>query len=100
MSEHKKINIEALRYLLRYGRKVSGPWDDVDMADDEWMADDDDADLLAAAPELLKACEAMLTMLTDMAIEEEADYGQSELTEQMMRLTEQASKSIQKARGG
>jgi hypothetical protein len=59
MSEHKKINIEALRYLLRYGRKVSGPWDDVDMADDEWMADDDDADLLAAAPELLEALEAM-----------------------------------------
>jgi hypothetical protein len=63
MSEHKKINIEALRWLLRYGRKISGPWDEVDMADDEWMADDGDADLLAAAPDLLAACEAMLTQI-------------------------------------
>jgi hypothetical protein len=63
MSEHRKINTEALRWLLRYGRKNSGPWDEVDMAGDEWMATDDDADLLAAAPDLLRACEAMLAQI-------------------------------------
>jgi hypothetical protein len=30
------------------------------MAGDEWMVDDDDADLLSAAPDLLWACKEMV----------------------------------------
>lgn len=49
----------ALLWLLRYGRKNSGRWDD-EVADHEYMPDDDDTKLIAAAPELADALTDML----------------------------------------
>lgn len=53
--------------VLRYARKNSGPWDDIDMFcdgldqyEDTDLPDEEDAPLIAAAPELLEAVEMLL----------------------------------------
>jgi len=50
---------DGIYYLLRFGRKNYGPWDD-EIEEGNWMPDEDDADLIAAAPELLAALEELV----------------------------------------
>ena len=50
---------DGIYYLLRFGRKSYGPWDD-EIEEGNWMPDEDDADLIAAAPELLAALEELV----------------------------------------
>ena len=52
-------NYEWAYTLLRYSRKQTGPWDD--FIDDGNHPDDSDANLIAAAPELLAAAAGFLT---------------------------------------
>jgi len=56
---------EPTMWLLRYGRKHSGGWDDVDDCTCEHpdlcgIPDDCDTDLVCAAPDLLEALEAII----------------------------------------
>jgi hypothetical protein len=64
----EKWDKDAIAALLRFGRKNSGPWDDTKSIDKNGhelsMPDEDDTDLIAAAPELYKALEDLLTRLT------------------------------------
>jgi len=81
-SRHKSMNEhipglwnkEAIERLLRHGKKNSGSWDDTDIWDEEFptqiMPDDEDADLIAAAPDLLEALENLIKM------DEQCDQGQ------------------------
>ena len=46
-------SVSALDSLLRFGRKNSGRWDD-EVGVDEYMPDEDDTHLIAAAPEMYK----------------------------------------------
>jgi len=62
---NKRWNRNAIERLLRYGRKNDGGWCDIELfwdeenqcVTDESMPDDNDADLIAAAPDLLAALE-------------------------------------------
>jgi hypothetical protein len=59
---------DAINYLLRFGRKNSGPWDDTAGVDKNGrelvMPDDGDTDLVTAAPELYEALDNLLTRLS------------------------------------
>ena len=60
MSKHIPVpwNRQAINRLLRFGRKNSGSWDDVDIwpEDDSMnMPDEDDTNLIATAPLLYEA---------------------------------------------
>jgi hypothetical protein len=50
---------KALRSLLQFGEKNDGPWNDGG-EEELLMPGEDDADLVAAAPELLEALEDLL----------------------------------------
>lgn len=52
----KKWDTEATRELLRFGRKHDGPWNETSSD----IPDDDDADLVCTAPDLLEECEDVL----------------------------------------
>lgn len=75
---------EALWYLLRFGRKNSGPWDDA-CEDHEYMPDEEDAALIAAAPDLLAVADEVLATAT---------------VETPPHLVVMAEATIKKARGG
>ena len=65
MSKHTPLpwNREAIYWLLRYGRKNFGCWSDLDIwpEDDPMsMPDENDTNLVGAAPQLLEACELAL----------------------------------------
>lgn len=67
MSKHTPApwNPEAINRLLRFGRKNSGSWDDVDIwpEDDSMnMPDENDTNLIAAAPELLEVAKLVIEM--------------------------------------
>ena len=96
MSKHTPApwNRQAINRLLRFGRKNSGSWDDVDIwpEDDSMsMPDENDTNLIAAAPELLEALEALLNGHT--IIEHEA------LGYLTSTLWDNARKAVAKAKG-
>lgn len=49
-----KINREALYYLLRYGRKSDGAWNEVKLKEDEFLPDDYDIDSFIEAWEFYR----------------------------------------------
>jgi len=55
---------DGIYYLLRFGRKNDGPWDD-EIEEGNWMPDEVDADLIAAAPRLWSALEALFDEYDD-----------------------------------
>lgn len=68
MNINYKWNREAIYYLLRYGRKCDGMWNDESIwpEDDSLvMPYDDDADLVAAAPMLYKALEGLMRIMEE-----------------------------------
>lgn len=62
----KEWNRERTRTLLRYGRKQCGPWDWDESPDPKWrkgeLPDDDDVDLVVAAPKMLAAIKSALAI--------------------------------------
>lgn len=56
-------SVEAIYALLRFGRKSGGSWDDIG-EEHEFFPDENDANLIAAAPELLEALEAVEIAVT------------------------------------
>lgn len=64
MAEHTPgpWNYEWVHTLLRYSRKQVGPWDEMDGN----HPDDKDANLIAAAPDLLAAAKAVLAYAAEI----------------------------------
>ena len=62
----KKWNRERTRVLLRFGRKQSGPWDWDENPSPAWrkdeMPDDEDVDLVVAAPKMLAAIKSAMAI--------------------------------------
>ena len=77
MSKHTPgpWNREAIGRLLRFSSRNSGPWDDEDIWPDDSMCipDEDDAALIAQAPELLEALESLLKLVENNWLDEHWD---------------------------
>ncbi len=95
MSTPGPWNVCRIYALLRYARKQWGHWDRDEDDDPLWtngnMPDEDDAHLIAAAPELLEACEEALE--NDIASEGENASNMYPSLRQKLRA------AIKKARG-
>jgi hypothetical protein len=105
---NKRWNRNAIERLLRYGRKNDGGWCDIELfwdeenqcVTDESMPDDDDADLIAAAPDLLAALESLHSLIDfDVPMIKGVPIVFEDLSgiNEAMRIARQA---IRKAKGG
>ena len=72
-------NEKAISALLGYGRKNDGPWDD-EYIDGEYTPDDNDATLIAIAPDMYEALKHCYDMLKTGREEINDDNDESELT--------------------
>ena len=84
-------SVEAIYALLRFGRKSGGSWDDIG-EEHEFFPDEDDANLIAAAPELLEALEEIVASNPSIAINSSGWM-------EYVRAIEKARSAIGKARG-
>jgi len=88
MKTPKPWSEDAIYELLRKGRKSFGPWDDCIEAD-EFMPDENDASLIAAAPDLLDALQALYDAQNGAPLERDKTEW-----EEAMRMAEEALKEV------
>ena len=87
-------SVEAIYALLRFGRKSGGSWDDIG-EEHEFFPDEDDANLIAAAPEMLAVLEELRESSTCCGTYDLLD----ETTWASPDLADRIEAAIRKARG-